>query len=62
MTKSIEIKECCIILVRFINGANKMYDVKPWFNKKNKFTRLRDNNKFYDCKIDIGGFGIIWDD
>ena len=60
--KSIVPKDDYLIIVIFAEGVNKMYDVKPWFDKQPEFNKLKDNHKFYDCEVDTGGYGIIWDD
>src|SRR5699024_2233819 len=54
-------KDNYILECTFNNGIKKAYDIKPLF--KNKiFSKLKDNNKFMQIKVDKGGYGISWDD
>lgn len=49
--------------VQFTEGATKLYDVKPLFDKIPVFRELRDNpESFYDVLVDTGGYGIVWND
>lgn len=48
--------------VQFNEGVTKIYDVKPWFNKQKVFRQLFDLSLFYSVKVDMGGFGISWND
>ena len=51
------------ILVQFCEGVTKQYDVKPLFNKFPAFKVLQDNPEtFSDVTVDIGGYGIVWND
>ncbi len=48
--------------VQFCEGLTKTYDVKPLFEKIPVFASLKDVEVFSGVSVDVGGFGIIWDD
>lgn len=48
--------------VQFSEGVTKIYDVKPLFERFQVFKSLADNRLFADVSVDVGGFGIIWND
>lgn len=49
--------------VQFSEGVTKLYDVKPLFDKLPVFKQLIDNVPLFGCvSVDVGGYGIIWDD
>ncbi len=49
--------------VQFAEGATKIYDVKPLFEKWEPFRALEhDAALFYDVRVDTGGCGIVWND
>lgn len=49
--------------VQFSEGVTKIYDVKPLFTKWEAFQTLRDSPEiFSDVAVDIGGYGVIWND
>lgn len=50
------------LMVRFIDGTTRIYDVKPLFDWKPVFKTLKENELFYDVQVDEGGFGISWND
>ena len=51
-----------ILLVTFCEGVTKQYDVKPLFDEIPVFKKLTDKNQFSNVKVDVGGYGIIWND
>jgi len=52
-----------ILLVVFENGTSKKYDIKPLFNKWDTFKSLTNQQGLYELvKVDVGGFGISWND
>jgi len=55
-------KENLIIEVEFENGIKKEYDIKKIINKWNIFESLKDNELFEKVKVDVGGYGITWDE
>ncbi len=49
--------------VQFSEGVTKLYDVKPLFQKIPFFRQLEAApNLFYCVEVDVGGYGIIWND
>ena len=49
--------------VMFSEGVTKIYDVKPLFERIPVFALLKDNDEiFYDVTVDMGGYGIVWND
>ena len=49
--------------VQFSEGVTKLYDVKPLFDKILAFKVFEHNpEKFSDVTVDVGGYGIIWND
>ena len=48
--------------VQFAEGVTKIYDVKPLFQKIPAFKSLESNNDFDGVYVDVGGYGIIWND
>lgn len=51
-----------VLLVSFVEGVTKTYNVKPLFEKWDIFNRLKENHLFYDVLVDQGGYGISWND
>ena len=46
--------------VQFSEGATKIYDVKPLFDKIPMFAELKNNpEEFSFVTVDVGGYGII---
>ena len=51
------------ISVQFSEGVTKLYDIKPLFEKLPIFKSFLENpEEFASCSVDIGGYGIIWND
>lgn len=50
------------LMVVFAEGITKIYDVKPLFNKFEIFNELKENGLFFECVVDIGGYGVSWND
>ena len=49
--------------VQFSEGVTKLYDMKPLTTKLPVFQTLLENpEKFFRVSVDVGGYGIIWDD
>lgn len=49
--------------VQFAEGVTKMYDVKPLFDKIPVFKFFKEQpEKFSDVSVDVGGYGIVWND
>lgn len=51
------------LLVNFITGEQKRYDIKPLFEKWEVFNTLKTvKGLFGKVKVDTGGYGISWND
>lgn len=48
--------------VQFSEGITKIYDVKPLLEKNTIFNDLKNEDLFHEVKVDVGGYGIIWND
>lgn len=48
--------------VQFSEGVTKIYDVKHLFEKIPAFRSLVGNVDFEDVHVDVGGYGVIWND
>ena len=49
--------------VQFSEGVTKIYDVKLLFERLPVFTHFKDNTEeFYHVNVDVGGYGIVWND
>ena len=48
--------------VQFAEGVTKIYDVKPLFQRIPIFKSLENNNAFSGVYVDIGGYGVVWND
>lgn len=52
-----------ILLVGFSTGECKQFDIKPLTEKYEPFkTLIQVNGLFEQAKIDIGGYGVVWND
>ena len=50
------------LLVQFVSGVTKVYNVRPLFDWKDIFKSLQKNELFYAVYVDDGGNGIVWND
>lgn len=49
--------------VQFSEGVTKIYDVALLFEKYSFFAPLKESPElFSDVRVDMGGYGIIWND
>lgn len=49
--------------VQFSEGVTKLYDMKPLFKRLPVFKQLEnDPAEFADVSVDVGGYGIVWND
>lgn len=56
-------EEDFILQVRFMDGVEKKYDIKPLFQKVPEFLDLKTIPGLYkQVKVDTGGYGISWND
>ena len=61
--QSVAAQKDFILLVTFAEGISKKYDVTPLFERIPVFCELRDTpNLFEQVVVDVGGYGISWND
>ena len=62
--KIVEIKpkDNFILIVKFENGVERQYDIKILMNKFEVFKELNNEILFKNVKIDVGGYGISWNE
>lgn len=61
--KGVSVLDDFKLSVQFSEGITKLYDVKPIFEKIPAFSYLKEHpEEFADVTVDIGGYGIIWND
>lgn len=48
--------------VLFSDGTTKTYDVDPLLSRFDAFKALADEALFASVEVDVGGYGIIWND
>ena len=49
------------LLVKFVNGTEKIYDCNPLLSLE-MFEGLNNDEFFKSVKVDSGGYGISWND
>ena len=49
------------LLVKFVNGVEKIYDCNPLLSME-MFEVLKNDAFFKSVKVDSGGYGISWND
>ena len=60
--KSVTVLDNYNLLIGFVCGKNKIYDLKSLFEKYENFCLLKDISVLKTAKVDIGGYGVIWGD
>lgn len=51
------------LVVAFSDETLKVYDIKPLFKKIPEFLTLKDDKQmFKSVKVDVGGYGLFWND
>lgn len=55
-------KKDLIVEVEFENQTKKIYDVKKVMNKWSIFEKLKEKELFEKVKVDVGGYGISWNE
>jgi hypothetical protein len=53
----VEAREDFTLLLKFENGENRIFDFKPYLDKK-PFVKLRDNKLFFKANIENGT--VVW--
>jgi len=48
--------------IQFSEGVTKIYDVKNLIEKNTMFQNLQNEEVFYNVEVDVGGYGIVWND
>ena len=49
--------------VQFAEGVTKIYDMTPLVEKLPVFEELKTDVQLFNCvEVDVGGYGIIWND
>ena len=48
--------------VQFAEGCTKIYDINPLFEQIPAFNELKDSHLFSYVCVDVGGYGIVWND
>ena len=49
--------------VQFAEGETKIYDMKPLFETHPMFKHLLEHpEEFFCVSVDVGGYGVIWND
>lgn len=48
--------------IQFAEGITKIYDMKKLIDNNKIFSDLKDINLFNSVEVDIGGYGVIWND
>lgn len=48
--------------IQFAEGITKIYDMKKLIEKNRIFADLKDINLFNSVEVDVGGYGVIWND
>lgn len=49
------------LLVQFVGGVRKVYDCGPLLEQE-PFSTLQNESLFRQVKVDVGGYGISWND
>ena len=60
--KLIKPLENMILEAVFSNGEIKRYDMKNLIKNNENFKKLENKELFIKAKVDIGGYGIIWNE
>lgn len=60
--KSIKPLENMILEAVFSSGEIKKYDMKNLIKNNENFKELENKELFIKAKVDIGGYGIIWNE
>ena len=58
---SISPNDDCTLLVTFSDKKTKLYDMNPLL-QNSPFDQLKDKNLFFSVQVDVGGYGISWND
>lgn len=62
LIKDIKLMSDFTIVITFSNKEVRMLDMKPIMEEYPLFHALEENNLFKAAKIDLGGFGLVWNE
>lgn len=48
--------------VQFSDGTTKLYDINPLFDRIPAFKALVNDGLYESVEVDVGGYGLIWND
>jgi len=61
--RNVAATEDFVLIVQFSEGVTKRYDLNPLFEKIPVFKILQQSaDLYYSVEVDVGGYGIIWND
>ena len=61
--KEAHVQDDLIILAIFQNGIEKQYDIRNLYTAFPQFKILeQDKELFFSMKVDVGGYGVSWND
>lgn len=60
--KNVNILSEYVLTIQFAEGITKTYDMTKLIQENNSFKELKNEQLFHDVKVDVGGYGIIWND
>ncbi|MDR0676743.1 MAG: DUF2442 domain-containing protein [Elusimicrobiota bacterium] len=60
--KEVEPQNDMILKVKFENGVTKLIDIKQYINIFKPFKKLKNKDLFSQAKLDVGGYGIVWNE
>ena len=58
----VKTKDNFILIAKFDNGIKKEYNIKEMMSKFEVFKELNNENLFKNVKVDVGGYGISWNE
>ena len=58
---SVQVQEHKKLLIKFVNGTKKVYDCAQLLRME-MFQLLKNDAFFKSVKVDVGGYGISWND
>ncbi len=48
--------------VQFANGTTKVYEMAPLADRISAFKPLLNEDLFFSVTVDVGGYGVVWND
>jgi len=60
--KYVKLLEDFVLEAVFSSGEIKKYDMKNLIKKYETFKELENKDLFNKAKVDIGGYGIVWNE